>query len=70
MMWSQMPARRQRTKRFYGVHSSPADRATRLNTAINKALATPRVREAFAKLGAELTGGTPVRYGELLNAQL
>jgi hypothetical protein len=42
----------------------------RLNAAINKALATPRVREAFAKPGAEPAGGTPARYGELSNAHL
>ena len=47
-----------------------SDIVSRLNTAINKALATPRVREAFAKLGAEPAGGTPAVYGELLNSQL
>jgi tripartite-type tricarboxylate transporter receptor subunit TctC len=47
-----------------------SDIVSRLNTAINKALATPRVREAFAKLGAEPAGGTPAGYGELLKLQL
>jgi tripartite-type tricarboxylate transporter receptor subunit TctC len=42
----------------------------RQNVAINKALATPRVREAFAKLGAEPAGGTPESYGQLVSSQL
>jgi tripartite-type tricarboxylate transporter receptor subunit TctC len=46
------------------------DLVARLNAAINKALATPRVREAFAKLGAEPAGGTPEGYGELVSSQL
>ena len=46
------------------------DIIARLNAAINKALATPRVREAFAKLGAEPAGGTPASYGKLVSSQL
>jgi tripartite-type tricarboxylate transporter receptor subunit TctC len=46
------------------------DVIARLNAAINKALATPRVREAFAKLGAEPAGGTPESYGQLVSSQL
>jgi hypothetical protein len=46
------------------------DLVARLNAAINKALATPRVREAFAKLGAEPAGGTSEGYGELVSSQL
>jgi tripartite-type tricarboxylate transporter receptor subunit TctC len=49
---------------------TPSEIVMRLNTAINKALATPQVREAFAKLGAEPAGGTPAAYGELLNSQI
>jgi len=49
---------------------TPDDTVMRLNTAINRALAKPSVREAFAKLGAEPAGGTSVAYGELVNAQL
>jgi tripartite-type tricarboxylate transporter receptor subunit TctC len=41
-----------------------------LNAAINKALAKPSVREAFAKLGAETAGGTPDQYGGLVNEQV
>ena len=49
---------------------TPPEIVTRLNAAINKALATPQVREAFGKLGAEPAGGTPAAYGELVNSQL
>ncbi len=42
----------------------------RLNAAINRALAQPNVREAFAKLGADPAGGTAAAYGELVDEQL
>jgi tripartite-type tricarboxylate transporter receptor subunit TctC len=42
----------------------------RLNEAINKALAKPRVREAIEKMAAEPAGGTPAEFGTFLNAQL
>ena len=42
----------------------------RLNVAINKALAKPRVREAFAKLAAEPAGGTPAEFGLFVGSQL
>ena len=41
-----------------------------LNAAINKALATPTVRDAFAKLGAEAAGGSSEQYGDLVKQQL
>jgi tripartite-type tricarboxylate transporter receptor subunit TctC len=49
---------------------TPADIVTRLNTAINKVLATPKIREAFARLGAEPAGGTPAAFGDLLKSQV
>jgi tripartite-type tricarboxylate transporter receptor subunit TctC len=49
---------------------APDDVVARLNTAINKALAKPKVQEAFARLGAEPAGGTSVQYGALLKAQV
>jgi tripartite-type tricarboxylate transporter receptor subunit TctC len=49
---------------------TPNDIIARLNAAINKALAKPKVREAFAKLGAEPAGGTPEAYGDLIKSQL
>ena len=42
----------------------------RLNTAVNKALARPKVQELLAKLGAEPAGGTPVEYGAAIKAQV
>jgi tripartite-type tricarboxylate transporter receptor subunit TctC len=42
----------------------------RLNDAINRALKKPKVREAFANLGAEATGGTSAEFGDLIKAQV
>ena len=41
-----------------------------LNGAINKALAKPSVREAFAKLAAEPAGGTPAEFGAHIKSQI
>jgi len=49
---------------------TPPDIITRLNIAINKALASASVREAFAKLGAEPVGGTPEAFGAHFNNEL
>jgi tripartite-type tricarboxylate transporter receptor subunit TctC len=43
---------------------------TRLNEAIDKALAKPAVREAFAKTGAEPAGGSPAEFGALVTSQI
>ncbi len=48
---------------------TPDEVVTRLNGAINKALTKPKVREAFARLGAEPAGGTPAAYGDLVKSQ-
>jgi tripartite-type tricarboxylate transporter receptor subunit TctC len=49
---------------------TPNEIVVRLNEAINKALAKPRVREAIEKMAAEPAGGTPAEFGNFLNAQL
>jgi tripartite-type tricarboxylate transporter receptor subunit TctC len=49
---------------------TPDDVVMRLNAAINKSLARPKVREALAKLGAEAAGGTPAEYGALVKGQI
>jgi tripartite-type tricarboxylate transporter receptor subunit TctC len=49
---------------------TPPEIVARLNAAINKALATPSVREALAKIGAEPAGGTPEAFGTQFNQQL
>jgi tripartite-type tricarboxylate transporter receptor subunit TctC len=55
---------------FLAKAGTPDDIVVRLNTAINKALVTPRVREAFAKLGAEPAGGTPAEFGKMVKTEL
>jgi tripartite-type tricarboxylate transporter receptor subunit TctC len=54
---------------FAARKGTPNDIVERLNGAINKALAQPNVREAFAKLGAKPAGGTAVEFGNLIKAQ-
>lgn len=48
----------------------PADIVARLNAEMNSILAEKPVREAFAKQGLEVTGGTPARMAEILQAEL
>jgi tripartite-type tricarboxylate transporter receptor subunit TctC len=43
---------------------------TRLNQAMNRALGKPKVREAFANLGAVPAGGTPIEFGALIKSQV
>jgi tripartite-type tricarboxylate transporter receptor subunit TctC len=49
---------------------TPNEAVTRLNAAINQALSRPKVREAFARVGAEPAGGTPAAYGDLIKSQV
>ena len=49
---------------------TPNDIIIRLNGAMNKLLAKPRVREAIEKMAAEPAGGTPVEFGQFLGAQV
>jgi tripartite-type tricarboxylate transporter receptor subunit TctC len=49
---------------------TPGEAVARLNAAINKALAKPSVREAFAKLAAEPAGGSPAEFGTFVGSQL
>jgi tripartite-type tricarboxylate transporter receptor subunit TctC len=49
---------------------TPNEAVTRLNAAINTALGKPKVREAFARIGAEPAGGTPAAYGDLVKSQV
>jgi tripartite-type tricarboxylate transporter receptor subunit TctC len=55
---------------FAVKRGTPKPIITQLNAAINKALATSAVRDAFAKLGAEPVGGSSDQYGELIKQQL
>ena len=55
---------------FAVKRGTPKAVVAQLNAAINKALAKPTVREAFARLGAEPAGGSPDQYGSLVNQQI
>ncbi len=55
---------------FAVKRGTPADVTARLNAAINKALAKEKVREAFAKVGAEPAGGSAASFGDLVKAQV
>jgi tripartite-type tricarboxylate transporter receptor subunit TctC len=55
----------------YAVKSgTPKAVVARLNEAINKALQKPKVRDAFATLGATAAGGTPAEFGKLIQTQI
>jgi tripartite-type tricarboxylate transporter receptor subunit TctC len=43
---------------------------SRLNTAMNTVLATPAVREAFVRIGADPAGGTSQDFGKYVNSQV
>jgi tripartite-type tricarboxylate transporter receptor subunit TctC len=49
---------------------TPNDIVMRLNEAINKVLARPGIREAFAKLGAQPAGGTSAEFAKFVSSQL
>jgi len=49
---------------------TPEEIIAQLNKAANKALTTPKVKEAFAKIGADPVGGTPGAYGALVKQQV
>jgi tripartite-type tricarboxylate transporter receptor subunit TctC len=54
---------------FAVKRGTPADIVNRLNQALNRALRTPKVGEAFAKLGATPAGGTTAEFGALMGSQ-
>ena len=49
---------------------TPTETVMRLNQAINRAITSSKVRELFAKIGAEPAGGASEEFGELLRSQL
>lgn len=49
---------------------TPNEVITLLNAALDRALATPRVRDTIVKMAAEPAGGTPVEFGQFLSAQI
>ncbi len=53
---------------LYGPKGIPLDVAQRVNEALNAALADPDVKERFARLGAEPTGGNPKAFADMVRA--
>jgi tripartite-type tricarboxylate transporter receptor subunit TctC len=49
---------------------TPAPVVERLNAAVNKALKLDKVRDAFAKVGADTAGGTPDAFGKLVRDEV
>lgn len=53
---------------LYGPKNMPADLTAKVNQAANAALADVDVKERFARLGAEPTGGTPQAFAAMVKA--
>ena len=53
---------------LYGPKGMPQDLTTKVNQAANAALADSDVKERFARLGAEPTGGTPQAFASMVKA--
>lgn len=53
---------------LYGPKGLSADVVQSINTALNAALSDPDVKERFARLGAEPTGGTAPRFAQVVKA--
>jgi tripartite-type tricarboxylate transporter receptor subunit TctC len=49
---------------------TPPEVTARLNAAINKALTTEKVRDAFARLGTDVGGGTPEEFGMTVRSEM
>jgi tripartite-type tricarboxylate transporter receptor subunit TctC len=49
--------------------ATPPAVIARLNAAVNKALKTEKVRDALAKIGADVGGGTPEQFGALVHGE-
>ena len=53
---------------LYGPKAMPADVTSKVNQAVNAALADADVRERFARLGAEPAGGTPQAFAAMVKS--
>ena len=53
---------------LYGPKNMPADLTAKVNQAVNAALTDSDVKERFARLGAEPTGGTPQAFASMVKA--
>ncbi|KRH99887.1 tripartite tricarboxylate transporter substrate binding protein [Curvibacter sp. PAE-UM] len=54
---------------IYGPRGLPPEIVTRVNQAVNAALAEPDLKDRFARLGAETTGGTPQAFAAVVKAE-
>ncbi len=54
---------------IYGPRGLPPEIVTRVNQAVNAALAEPDLKDRFARLGAETTGGTPQAFSAVVKAE-
>jgi len=55
---------------FAARRGTPAEITSQLNTAINKVLAEPKVRDSLEKIGAVPVGGTAAEFGHELRADI
>jgi len=55
---------------FAARRGTAAEIASQLNTAINKVLAEPKVRDSLEKIGAVPVGGTAAEFGHELRADI
>ena len=53
----------------YGPRGLPPEIVTRVNQAVNAALAEADLKDRFARLGAETTGGTPQQFASVVRAE-
>jgi tripartite-type tricarboxylate transporter receptor subunit TctC len=55
----------------FAVKNGTADAIVRrLNEAVNRALAKPKIREAIDRMGAEPIGGTPAEFGQIIKSEV
>ena len=55
---------------FLMRQGTPPEMVTKVNAAMNKALANPAVRDTLERIGAEVQGGTPAEFGAFVKAQV
>ncbi len=55
---------------FVMPKKTPADIVARMNEAMNKALQNPDIREQLARIGADISGGSPASFGTFLSAEI
>ncbi|HYG41433.1 MAG TPA: tripartite tricarboxylate transporter substrate binding protein [Bordetella sp.] len=55
---------------LYAPHGTPAEVVTAVNQAVNKILQMPEVKQAYAKLGADVVGGSPDKLRDQVSKEL